>query len=49
MFKTSKFAPSKTLKKYSVLASLIAAAVTAIPAQATTLKNQSCSSTRDSG
>ncbi|MFH4559917.1 TRAP transporter substrate-binding protein DctP [Vibrio diabolicus] len=38
MFKTSKFAPSTTLKKYSVLASLIAAVVTAIPAQATTLK-----------
>ncbi len=38
MFKTSKFAPSKTLKKYTMLASLIAATVTAIPTQATTLK-----------
>ncbi|MEF1227446.1 TRAP transporter substrate-binding protein DctP, partial [Vibrio fortis] len=38
MTKTSKFAPTKALKKYTLLASLIAAAATVIPAQATTLK-----------
>ncbi|MCG9727698.1 TRAP transporter substrate-binding protein DctP [Vibrio brasiliensis] len=38
MIKTSMFVPKKALKKYTLLASLIAAAATMLPAQATTLK-----------
>ncbi|MGP8307832.1 TRAP transporter substrate-binding protein DctP [Vibrio sp. YIC-376] len=38
MTKTSKFAPSKALKKCTVIASLVAASLAAIPSQATTLK-----------
>ncbi|CAE6944928.1 COG1638 TRAP-type C4-dicarboxylate transport system [Vibrio sp. B1FLJ16] len=38
MKKTSMFTPSKALKKCTVVASLIAAALSAVPAQATTLK-----------
>ncbi|AEX24304.1 TRAP transporter substrate-binding protein DctP [Vibrio natriegens] len=38
MTKTSKFAPSKVLKKCTVIASLVAASLAAIPSQATTLK-----------
>lgn len=38
MIKTSMSVPKKALKKYTLLASLIAAAATMLPAQATTLK-----------
>lgn len=38
MTKTSKFAPSKALKKCTVIASIVAASLAAMPSQATTLK-----------